>query len=98
MKLQVRASVKGAPYDAAAFVMGEFTIELAKEEELETCAGIELRLTTETVRDSAATRGKLVSYAIPSKDDAAVSIELRAHYVASNKDSDECHVKTIAQY
>jgi hypothetical protein len=97
MKLQVRASVKGAPYDAAAIVTAEFNIELAKEEELETCAGIELLLTTETVRDRAATRGKLVTYAIPSKDESAIAIELRAHFVESNKPT-TCEIKTIAQY
>lgn len=92
--------MKGAPYDAAAFVLGEFSIKLVKEEELATCAGIDLDLTTETVVDRDATRGKLVTYDIPSKDAAASASPLRlpAHYVASNKARGDCPIKTIAQY
>jgi hypothetical protein len=90
--------VKGAPYDAAAFVLGEFSIELIKEEELEACAEIDLYLTTETVKDRGATRAKVVTYDIPSKDDSALTIELPAHYVESSKNRNNCPVKTIAQY
>jgi hypothetical protein len=98
MKFAIRASVKGAPYDAAAIIEETFEIELVKEEDVATCAGIGLYLTTETVRDRAATRAKLLTYDVPSKDDNPLSIELPAHFVESNKDRDACLVKTIAQY
>jgi hypothetical protein len=98
MRFQVRASVKGQPYDPNAVINGEFNIKLVDNTQVETCSGIELTLTQLTVKNREESRGSTLYHSIPAKGEAAVSTVIPALYVASNKDRTLCPTVTIAQY